>query len=379
MNKLVYLDNAATSFPKPPEVLEEIQRVILKKGGNPGRGGHFLSRKADEEVYNCRKELKAFFNARSEEDIVFTKNATEAINISINGLLNGKNRVITTDFEHNSVIRPLRRIKNLEVTPVTVSLASNEETLENFKAATIRKVDFFVVSHASNVLGKAIPIKEVCEIAHSQGAEVILDASQSAGILDIDLQRDGIDYLCAPGHKGLYGPQGSGFLIINGKRIPSPLVFGGTGSATFSRQQPDFLPDMLESGTLNTPAIGGLSCGIRFLKREGREGLHKREISMIRKAYRALEAIPKVKLYTPIPSSEDAPVLCFNVDKTPSFKVSGLLDEYGICTRAGYHCAPDAHEKIGTKDIGGVRISVGAFNTVSEIEFFAEILEKISK
>lgn len=376
---MVYLDNAATSFPKPPEVLREIRSVIERRGGNPGRGGHYLSRKADEEVYNCRKEIKEFFNAKKEEDIVFTSNTTTALNICINGLIEKGNRVITTDYEHNSVRRPLIHIPNVEVFRAKTSLESDEETLKAFESAITRRIDYFVVSHASNVFGKSIPLKMVCELAHKIGAEVIVDAAQSAGILDIDVQRDGIDYLCAPGHKGLYGPQGVGFFIANGKRIPNPKIYGGTGSASFSTEQPDFLPDMHESGTLGTPAIGGLSAGIRFIKRVGRENAHRREIMLIKRCYKHLSSMKNIILYTQPPDEEDAPLLSFNVKNKSSFDVAKLLDDYGFCVRAGYHCAPDAHKKLSTLEYGTVRVSVGIFNTAFEIDKFAEILQKISK
>lgn len=376
---MIYLDNAATSFPKPPEVVKRVRFVLNSEGGNPGRGGHFFSRKADEEVYNCRKEIKKFFNAKSEENIVFTPNATLALNTCIRGLISQGDRILTTDYEHNSVRRPLKHLKNIQIFKVPTSIESQDKTLRAFEMFLSHRINFVVVSHASNVYGKSIPIRKVCEMAHKRGAEVILDASQSAGILDIDLVRDGIDYLCAPGHKGLYGPQGSGFMILNGKKIPKPHIYGGTGSASFSYEQPDFLPDMLESGTLNTPAIAGLREGIRFLKLQGRERLHAYEMKLITRAYNHMKDMTRIVLYTPLPEVEDVPVLSFNVKDKSSFEVANMLDEKGICVRAGYHCSPDSHKKLGTLEHGTVRISVGAFNTPAEIDKFAEILQKISK
>jgi len=376
---MIYLDNAATSFPKPPEVLRRVKEVLEKHGGNPGRGGHYLARKADEEVYNCRKEVKEFFNAGKEDNVVFTQNATTALNICINGLVEKGNRVITTDYEHNSVRRPLMHIPNAEIYKVPISLEDQDETLWRFENSINRRIHYFVVSHASNVFGKSIPLKGICQLAHRIGAEVIVDASQSAGILDIDMQRDEIDYLCAPGHKGLYGPQGSGFFIINGKRIPKPYIYGGTGSASFASEQPNFLPDMHESGTLSTPAISGLAAGVRFLKRIGRDSAHRREFTLISRCYEHLSGMKNILLYAPKPTLEDAPLLSFNIRGKPSFETAKLLDEYGFCVRAGYHCAPDAHRKLLTTEHGTVRVSVGVFNTPSEIDRFAEILQKISK
>ena len=375
---MIYFDNAATSFPKPPEVLRAAFDTARFRGGNPGRGGHALARAADLEIYRCRKALKEFFNAPSVESVVFTQNATASLNTCISGLINPGDRVLTTDCEHNSVRRPLYRIKGVRVRKVKVHFDDAEATSEEFENAVADGAEWLVVSHASNVWGKSLPLRSVCRAAHAHGARVIVDAAQSAGCLKIDVAADGIDYLCAPGHKGMYGPQGTGFIIINAE-APGPFLAGGTGSNSLSPEQPDYLPDSLESGTLNTPAVSGLRKGVEFINSVGIEKLHAREISLARRAYFGLKSIGGVILYTSPPDLNDAPVVSFNLSGRPSFEAADLYDKRGICLRAGYHCAPDAHEKYGTLDSGTVRLSVGAFNTASEIERFLEITQKILK
>lgn len=347
-----------------------------RRCGNPGRGGHTLARAADVEVYRCRKALKDFFNAPSVENVVFTQNATAALNTCIFGLIKPGDKVITTDYEHNSVRRPLHLSRGI-ITKAEVSFDDSDATAAVFERLLADGADWLVISHASNVWGKTIPLHEICNAAHKYGARVIVDASQSAGYLKIDVSADGVDYLCAPGHKAMYGPQGSGFIIINGA-APAPLSAGGTGSNSLSVEQPDFLPDALESGTLNVPAISGLYQGIRFLAANGVEKLHKREISLAQRAFSGLERIKNAILYTTKPTLNDVPVLSFNLKGKTAFEAAEEYDRYGICLRAGYHCAPDAHEKLGTIEYGTVRLSIGAFNNASEIDRFLNISEKIS-
>ncbi|MBO4501303.1 MAG: aminotransferase class V-fold PLP-dependent enzyme [Clostridia bacterium] len=376
---MIYLDNAATSFPKPHAVLKSMLDVARFRCGNPGRGGHTLARAADNEVYRCRKSLKEFFNARGIENVVFTQNATAALNICISGLIKPGERVITTDYEHNSVRRPLYRIEGLKVSKANVAFDDDAETAAEFERLLSAGADWLVISHVSNVWGKGLPLKRVCALAHRYGAKVILDAAQSAGSIKIDVSADGIDYLCAPGHKGIYGPQGTGFIIINSETAPKPIFTGGTGSNSFSPTQPDYLPDSLESGTLNTPAIAGLRAGIDFLRSQGVGDLHRRELALLKRAYHGLSALKNTELYTSPPNENDAPVLSFNIAGKTPFETAEAYDRYGICLRAGYHCAPDAHEKAGVSDRGTVRLSVGAFNTAADIDKFLEITQKISK
>ena len=375
---MIYLDNAATTFPKPRSVLNAMLDTARRRGGNPGRGGHALARAADEEVYRCRKSLKEFFNASSVENVVFTQNATAALNTCIFGLIRPGDRVITTDFEHNSVRRPIHLLNGVTVNKARVSFDDTAATTAEFERLLADGADWLVISHASNVWGKAIPLREVCGVAHKHGARVIVDASQSAGSLKIDVSSYGVDYLCAPGHKGMYGPQGSGFIVINGA-APKPLLAGGTGSNSLSVEQPDYLPDALESGTLNLPAVSGLYQGVRFLTYNGVENLHKHEIALVVRAFRGLKAVKNAILYTSEPTLNDVPVLSFNIKGKTAFEAAGEYDKYGICLRAGYHCAPDAHEKFGTMQYGTVRLSAGAFNNASEIDRFLNISEKISK
>lgn len=375
---MIYFDNAATSFPKPNSVLNASADTARRRGGNPGRGGHALARAADAEVHRCRKAIKEFFNAPSAESVAFAPNATAALNTCIFGLVKPGDRVITTDFEHNSVRRPLYRLKDVTVRKATVTFDDDDATVAEFRRMLSEGADWLVVSHASNVWGKTIPLREICKAAHAAGARVIVDAAQTAGHKAIDVSADGIDYLCAPGHKGLYGPQGTGFMIINGEP-PSPLLAGGTGSNSLSPEQPDYLPDALESGTLNVPAISGLREGISYLNFVGAKRIHMREIALLQRAYHGLKGIKGAVLYTSAPTPDDSPALSFNLEGKSSFEAAELYDRYGLCLRAGYHCAPDAHEKLGTSERGTVRMSVGAFNTASEIDYFLLITQKILK
>ncbi|MBR5942874.1 MAG: aminotransferase class V-fold PLP-dependent enzyme [Clostridia bacterium] len=375
---MIYLDNAATTFPKPYAVLNASMSAARFHAGNPGRGGHSLARAADAEIYACRKALKEFFNAPSTENVILTHNATASLNICINGLIKPGERVITTDFEHNSVRRPLHRV-GAEVTKAETLFDEDDETVERFRGSLAGGVKWLVVCHASNVWGKSIPLKRITALAHEYGAKVIVDASQSAGYLKIDVVNDGIDYLCAPGHKGMYGPQGTGFLIVNSDISPKPLSVGGTGSNSFSLEQPDYLPDALESGTLNVPAAAGLRRGVQFLRSSGVEKLHAYELGLAKRVYDGLKRIKNVSLYTSAPTLSDSPVVSFNVGKLPSFAAAEAYDARGVCLRPGYHCAPDAHTKLGTKDTGTVRLSVGAMNYASEIDSCLEITQKISK
>lgn len=376
---MIYLDNAATTFPKPQAVLTALYETARYRCGNPGRGGHVLARAADSEVFGCRKALKEFFNAPSVDNVVFTHNTTESLNTCIFGLIKPGDRVVTTDYEHNSVRRPLRRINGITVRKAITAFDDADATAAEFAALLSDGAEWLVISHASNVWGKGLPLKHVCALAHKFGAKVIVDAAQTAGYLKIDVAADGIDYLCAPGHKGMYGPQGTGFIIINSDTAPLPLCVGGTGSNSLLAEQPDFLPDALESGTLNTPAIAGLRAGVEFLRSQGIGNLHRREISLIKRAYSGLAAMKNVELYTSPPTENDAPVLSFNIAGKTPFETANAYDRYGICLRAGYHCAPDAHEKLGVSDRGTVRLSVGAFNNAAEIGKFLEITQKISK
>lgn len=352
--------------------------TALRRGGNPGRGGHVLARAADEEVYRCRKTLKEFFNAPSIESVVFTHNATSALNTCIFGLIKPGDRVITTDYEHNSVRRPLNRLTGVKVTKAKVSFDDPDSTVREFEKLLSKGAEWLVICHASNVWGKSLPLRDACAAAHKHGARVIVDASQTAGHIKIDVTSDGVDYLCAPGHKGLNGPQGTGLIIVNGA-APEPLIFGGTGSNSLDAAQPDHLPDALESGTANTPAISGLRKGVEFINAAGRERLHKREIAMAGRAYSGLKSLSGVFLYTSEPTESDAPVVSFNLKGKSPFEAAEAYDRNGICLRSGYHCAPDAHAKLGTLDTGTVRLSLGAFNTQREIDYFLEITQKICK
>jgi cysteine desulfurase family protein len=372
--ELVYLDNSATSWPKPKEVLESIRKAIEQYGANPGRSGHKLAIEAARIIYETREALAELFGLEDPERVILTKNVTEALNLVLYGFLKPGDHVITSSMEHNSVMRPLRDLekKGVEVTQIRASEKGEIDPQDVLKS--IRKnTKLIVLVHLSNVTGTIMPVEEVLKISKDHGIPLLLDAAQSAGTIPINLKELPVDLLAFTGHKGLFGPQGTGGLIINTegleKRI-EPLMRGGTGSKSEEEEQPEFLPDKYESGTPNTPGIAGLGEGVRFILKEGIERIREKKEKLTLKLIEGLKEIKGVKLYGPLDPKKQIGIVSFNLEgKSPS-EVSHLLDEkYNILSRPGLHCAPSAHKSIGTFPFGTVRFSVGYFNTEEEIEY----------
>jgi len=382
VDELIYLDNAATSWPKPPEVVRAMSDFIEKAGGNPGRSGHRLSIRAGRIVYEAREALAELFSVPDPLRVVFTPGATYAINLALLGLLHPGDTVVATSIEHNAVMRPLRALEQRGVRLVIVPCAPDGTLapLALQRAAT-PGTRLVVMTHASNVMGTILPVAEAAKIAHQVGALLLVDAAQSAGVLPIDMRSLGIDLLAFAGHKGLMGPPGTGGLVI-GEGVDEaqmePLVRGGTGSRSEFELQPDFLPDRYESGTSNGMGIAGLGAGVRFVRERGIEMLRSHEMELTTQLVEGLGSIPGVKVYGPLETGRRAAIVSFGVAGRQVSELGMRLDEeYGILCRVGLHCAPAAHRTMGTFPHGTVRLAPGPFNTASEIEKVIEAVERI--
>lgn len=369
---MIYLDNAATTFPKPETVTRAVTNALRVYGANPGRSGHEMTLKTSEEIYKCRKKAAEMFGATSAQDVAFTLNCTHALNMAIKGSVKPGCHVITSNLEHNSVIRPLYALKTDGV--ITMDIArvvpgDDDATLEAFRSLIRPNTSLIVCTHVSNVFGVVLPIGKIGRLAAAHGITFIVDAAQSAGTVPIDIKKMHIDYLCMPGHKGLYGPMGTGMLISTQGEMLSTLIEGGTGSVSQELAQPDFMPDRLESGTLNTAGIIGLSAGLDFVRQHGEENLLRGELAQTQLLYDGISGIKNVRLYLPRPFfSHFAPVLSFNIEGAASGDIGEALAKEGIASRAGLHCAPLAHNSFGTLRDGTVRLCPGAFTTRREIE-----------
>ncbi len=381
---MIYLDNSATSWPKPSQVKEAMNKFMEEVGANPGRSGHFLSIEAARVIYEGREALSVLFHVKDSSRIVFTLNATESINLALKGLLRPKDHVITSSMEHNSVMRPLRELEKNGVELSIISCSKkgmlDPQEIEKKIQSNTKMV---VLNHASNVTGIRLPVEEVALITRRHDLLFLVDAAQTAGAYPIDIERDGIDLLAFTGHKSLYGPQGTGGLVI-GERIHEkemiPLKQGGTGSRSEFEEQPDFLPDRFESGTPNGVGIAGLLAGVQFVLERGVEQILQRENSLAEKLIEGLKEIPRLELYGPESQKDRMATLSFNLGRlSPSDVALRLEKEFGIFCRPGLHCAPAAHRTIGTFPEGAVRFGLSFFNTEADVEVAIQAVSKISK
>ena len=381
---LIYLDNAATSFPKPPQVVEAIAHFLTHIGANAGRSGHRLSVEAGRIVYQTREALAELFHVSDPLRIVFGHNVTEMLNLVLKGFLRPGDHVITSSMEHNSVMRPLRALER-EGVRVSVIPCSPEGLLDpaEIEKAIRPNTRLIVLNHASNVTGTLLPIREAGEIARRHGIFLLVDAAQTAGAYPIDVEADNIDFLAFTGHKGLLGPTGTGGLYI-GPRVPleelRPLKRGGTGSRSELEEQPDFLPDKYESGTQNAAGLAGLGAGVRFVLERGVEEIRRHELELTARLLEGLSSIEGVKVYGPSDLYLRVGIVSFNVEGMEPSEVALRLDEeFGIMCRPGLHCAPSAHKTIGTSPKGTVRFAPGIFNTAEEVEKAVEAVRKIAR
>ncbi len=373
---MIYFDNAASSYPKPESVAAAVAFWLRKNGANPGRSGHRLSLEAGELVYDTRKMICDIFGADEPECVAFVPNATYGLNMLIQGLLHSGDHAVTTDLEHNSVLRPLKLLseRGVEFDVAKVDLYNDNRTVQNILDKIKENTKLIVCTQCSNVCGKVMPLRQISG-ALPDSVRLVVDGAQGAGIVPINLKRDGIDYYCAPSHKGIMGPQGCGFVVVLND-APMPLIVGGTGSESFSLSQPDYLPDLLESGTLPTPVISGMKEGLKFIKNVGIEKIFAKKISLVRRMYAELDSVEGVIKYIDPEKSLFAGVACFNIEGSHSDSVAAYLAENGVCVRSGIHCAPLFHRKMGTEKIGMVRASFGYYNTINDINSFIKILKK---
>lgn len=380
---MIYLDNAATTFPKPPAVSAAVNEALRVYGANPGRSGHKQSMRSAKEIYDCRGMAAALFHAENVEDVVFTLNCTHSLNIVFKGLLKSGDHVVTSDMEHNSVMRPLHELakKGVTFTQAKVYPGDNDKTVDSFRNALGPDTKLVVCTHASNVWGARLPIGRIGALCHEYGIQFMVDAAQTAGTLPIDIQDMHIDYLCAAGHKGLYGPMGTGILITTCADKLSTLTEGGTGSSSISYEHPLQMPDKFESGTPNLPGIAGLKAGIAFVSRVKQENIARHEIELMRRLYDKFANLNHVLLYTEKPGLDHfAPVLSFNVKGIDSETVAEYLNRnYDIALRAGLHCAPAAHSAMGTLETGAVRVSPSYFTNAAQIDRLALGVMRIRK
>jgi cysteine desulfurase/selenocysteine lyase len=378
---MIYFDNAATTFPKPEEVYRAVDKCMREYCANPGRSGHRLSMEAGRVILDAREKLAKLFNAKKSDNIIFTLNATDALNTAIKGIVKRGDHVITTSMEHNSVLRPLKQLEEIGVeTTIVPCKKTGELNLDLLEAAIKPSTRLIVTTHASNVTGCLIPIEAIGDIAKKYNITYVVDAAQTAGVYNIDLSRCNIDVLTFTGHKGLMGPQGvGGFYIREGLEMRQ-LREGGTGSMSESLIHPELLPDKYESGTPNTPGIAGLAAGLSFIEAVGIENIRAHEEELTKYFLEQIREIEDIEVYGPVELEKKVPVVSLNVRNRTSAEVSFWLDNnFNIATRPSLHCAPMAHRTMGTIDIGAVRFSFGYFNTMNEIDVAVNALKSIVK
>jgi len=378
---MIYLDNAATSRPKPPEVIQAMNDYLNNVCANSGRSGHRLSIQASRIVYDARESLANFFNISEPLQIVFTMNATESLNLALLGILQNGDHVITSSMEHNSVMRPLRVMETQGV-EISVVGCSQQGFLDpdNLKKLIKKNTKLIALNHASNVTGSIQPVREIGNIAREHDLLFLLDTAQTAGACPIDVEEMYIDLLAFTGHKSLCGPQGIGGLYIREGISLKPLKYGGTGSRSDEEYQPDFMPDKYESGTLNLVGIAGLGEGVRYVMEKGIGFIRERERKLTQNLIDGLLAIPDVKVYGGLDAKNQVGVVSFDIQGLSSSESSMYLeDEFDILCRSGLHCAPSAHKTIKTFPEGTIRFSLGIFSNQDDVHRSVNAVRKIAE
>ncbi|MEA3375772.1 MAG: aminotransferase class V-fold PLP-dependent enzyme [Chloroflexota bacterium] len=380
---MIYLDNAATSFPKPESVYQAVDHFSRYVGANPGRSGYDTAREASRIVAETRQVLAELFRIDEPRQIAFTSNATEALNLGLKGVLRPDDHVITTITDHNSVLRPLRSLADRHQVAVTRVRCdpTGSIALDDISAALRPDTRLVCMTHASNVTGIIHDIGTIGGILHENGTLLMVDAAQTAGSVPIDVRDMQIDLLAFTGHKGLFGPQGTGGLYIKpGLEVQvRPLVEGGTGSQSSSDRQPEKMPDRFEGGTHNTPGLAGLGAGVRFVLETGVEAIQAHESVLTERLLEGLAAIPGVRVYGPSGDANRVAVVSFTLEGWPPLNLAHLLaSAFGVATRSGLHCAPLIHRYLGTSDTGTVRASIGYFNTEDDIAALCTAVEQIA-
>lgn len=379
---MIYFDNGATTFPKPKSVRVAVSNAISNFGANPGRSGHKMSLKSSEIIFKCRENAAKLFDIDTPEKIIFTLNCTEALNIVIKGILKSGDHAIISSLEHNAVVRPLEHLKasGIEYTVADVVPYNDDLTIDNFRNAINDNTKIIICIHASNVFGVKLPIERIGALCKIYGILFCVDAAQTAGVVPISLKDSYIDYLCTAGHKGLYGPMGTGMLIVNSDILPESFVQGGTGTESANPRQPDSLPEKYESGTPNLPGIAGLNAGIKYILNKQVSNIANYEIRLAQILYDKLKQNDKVILFTSRPDLQHSvPVISFNIKGLDSEEVAGILDRrFNIAVRAGLHCAPFAHKSFGTLETGTVRAVISTFSAIEDINYFANAVKSIT-
>ncbi len=376
---MIYLDNAATSHPKPDTVIEAVTGYLREIGASPGRSSHQAARRADEIVFRTRQALAALFGVENSERIVFTANATEALNLAIKGTLKPGEHAVTTSLEHNSVLRPLRALERLGLELTIIQCDGGAIDVDEIRRAIRPDTRLLATSFASNVTGAVLPVSRIGEIAKERGVPYLVDAAQAAGSWPIDLGELPVDMLAFTGHKSLLGPMGTGGLYIREGIDVEPLKHGGTGSDSASPSQPEALPDRFEAGTLNGPGIAGLGASVQYILEAGVDSIRNREAALAGRLEAGLREIEGVHILTGGERPDRIALLSITIDGVESKRAAYDLDrDFGICVRAGLHCSPDAHRSIGTFPGGTVRFSPGLFTTEEEIDTAIEAVGEVA-
>lgn len=370
---MIYLDSAATTLQKPKRVGEAVARAV-RTMASPGRGGHPAARRAAKTVFACREEAAALFGLNDPEQVVFTSNATHALNIAIKSLVKAGDTVLISGYEHNAVTRPLHGL-GATVKTACAPLFRPEELVRQFQERLTPEVSAVICTHVSNVFGYILPIDEIADLCKSRGVPLIVDASQSAGCLAVTPEKWDAAFTAMPGHKGLYGPQGTGLLLCRAPVVP--LMEGGTGSSSLLQRMPDFLPDRLEAGTHNVPGIAGLLEGIRFVRSRCPERIGAAESRLAGHMAQGLRRLSGVTVFASEDGKNQSGVLSFLVDGMDCEEAGERLARSGFAVRCGLHCAPLAHKTAGTADCGTVRASLSVFNTTAEIERFVRAVARL--
>ncbi len=369
---MIYLDSAATSLEKPASVASSTAWAISHLA-SPGRGGHRASMRAAEIMYRCREAAAQMFHVEQPEQVVLTCNATHALNLAIHALVRPGSVVLISGYEHNAVTRPLCSDQRVRVKVAAGPLFDPDGVYEAFERELTEEVDVVICNHVSNVFGFIQPVERIAALCRRRGKPLIVDASQSAGALPVDLTGWGAAFVAMPGHKGLYGPQGTGLLLCNTQT--QPLLYGGTGSVSNSQQMPDFLPDRLEAGTQNVCGAAGLLAGMRFVRSRGIERIQRQEQALCRRMMDMLERIPGMRIYRG--HGCQSGLFSFTVDGMDCEAIGAGLSRRGIAVRAGLHCAPIAHRTAGTLESGTIRVSFSAFNQIRQVECAAAAIRAV--
>lgn len=380
---MIYLDNSATSYPKPKVVTQSIYEAFNRYGSNSGRGAYNMALETTQQIYMCRKKLAEMFGVSSVENVVFTYNCTTALNMAIKGLAEKDSHFVISDLEHNAVLRPLSKLKKDGISDFSVACVTNDvyETVQNFSKCIKKNTVAIICTGASNVFGIIPPYRMLARLAHRNNMLFVMDSAQVAGALPINMLRDEIDIMCCAGHKGLMGPTGTGVLMFRDEFNLNTIIEGGTGSNSADENQPENTPDRYESGTPNVQGIIGLSKALDYVKKIGIENIYHHEFSLMRYLQKNLENNDNIILYTDFFDRKQKlmPILSFNIKNMHSEEVADRFSKDGIAVRAGLHCAPLAHRKFKTDNIGTVRISPSFFTKKSDMDFLINSVRKFAK